>query len=104
MARTTLDRTRSYATVVGGSGPRYYQDHKGFDHTGIEIVDDPPAASDTEAVAEPDEPTGPEIEDQPITQVSMKQLRDRYSIVTGGKKAKVGLNKTQIRELIREAR
>ena len=34
----TLDKTRSYGTVYGGAHARYQQDHKEFDHQGVEIM------------------------------------------------------------------
>ncbi len=47
-----LDRSRSFGTVHGSSRVRYEQDHKHFDHAGVEILEDgseptPPPASRT---------------------------------------------------------
>lgn len=38
--RARLDRDRPFALVYGGSACRYEQDHKRFDHQGLEILPD----------------------------------------------------------------
>ncbi len=44
----TLDRTRSYAEVHPADVVFYHQDHKAFDHNGIEILADEEAPAPVE--------------------------------------------------------
>lgn len=110
-----LDRTRPFGDVYGDdNGVRYEQDHKQFDAQGKEIMPpappkpDKPAAKPRKTAAKKkstvtDElPAGVNPEDMPLKQVTMAQLRARYTEVTNGKKAKVGLSKATLVEMIND--
>lgn len=63
-----------------------------------------PVANEPESIA----PEGPDafavaVEDMPVEEVAMSEIRARYIQVTGGKKAKVGLKKEVIQQMIRDA-
>lgn len=98
--RAKLDKTRSYGVVYGDPGVAYEQDNKQFNAVGDEVGDGaarPATAQQANPVA-----GGLEVEHMPLDAVTMAQLRARYTEVTGGKKAKVGLNKTNLQAMIRD--
>ena len=123
--RARMDMGRGYGYVTGKANYAYEQDGKYFDHRGVEVFPDeldtgprqaaPPAAKEPEpeeaipaAPPEPDpEPEAAAPEAAPAEAVdtsgwTMAQLRARYTELAG-KKAKVGLTKVAITDLIADA-
>lgn len=108
-----LDRSRSFGEVYGAGDCRYEQDHKEFDGQGREILkpgakpapaaEKPAPVTDTQPPLDDGAAAEPEVVDD-LSSMTMSQLRAAYIEVTGGKKAKVGLNKAKIADMIREAR
>lgn len=127
--RAKLDRTRSFGEVYGPGAVRFEQDHKEFDGAGLEIVgnkstrvvaatnaDEPgPVAgsAETQPVGDgnpvPNTANGTEnrppgdmnIEDKDPQDTTMRELRERYTKITGGKKTKA-MNKAKVQQQIRD--
>ncbi len=98
MKRAKLDRGRPFGTVYGLGPVRFEQDNRQFDATGTEILIDAPPPIEK---FEPPTTASPTVTDG-LEKMTMAQLRARYTDLTG-KRAKVGISKKALRQLIRDA-
>lgn len=103
--RAHLDRSRTFGTVHGSSRARYEQDHKHFDHTGLEILPKdgsqpiPPAAS-----RGPSSPaTTPSRTDGALSQAARRMRRSRARRRAGMMVVKLEISHQVIDHLIEHA-
>lgn len=103
--RAKLDRGHSFGTVHGASRVCYEQDHKQFDHTGLEILPDdgseptPPPASRTASSPE----TKPSRTDGALSQAARRMRRSRSRRRAGVMVVNIEITRRVIDQLIEHA-